>query len=160
MSIIYDALKKTQKEFSLNQKKQISLNTQKNKKTLFPITIGIVAMICLLGATIFVFLPLWPENINKKFMSTISLMSNQERNTNISSRSLYKKSSESIYSNGSKSYMKLTGIIKLGAIRSAVINDKIFYEGDTINGGKILEILPNQVSILKNDTMLTLILER
>ncbi|MDP8265566.1 MAG: hypothetical protein P9M07_01330 [Candidatus Aceula meridiana] len=160
MSIINDALKKTQNVYQAQKKNQTpraqnpgisqppriqkpGLSPEgKTKDTMVLITTIIVAG-GFVGCLIVLSILLWPKDpIDQKALTEKFSLSDQSA---ISSIETVRASSSS--SDPSLRGIKLTGIAIISGEQTALISGKIVKEGDEIKGKKVLRILNNQVKL-------------
>jgi hypothetical protein len=131
MSIIYEALKKTQRKL------KISAGKDKKKKSILKFYIALIflALIgCSFALTILLYNPIIPEKLITK---------NYTESTQ-SQKMIIQKSWLKNYEENSHKFV-LTGIVTMNDEKIALINDKMVKKGDYIEGASVIDILDDRV---------------
>jgi len=158
MSIINDALKKTQNVYQAQKNNQTSTapadaSLENKTKDTMVLTTTIIVAGGFIGCLVVLLILLWPRNpigqkaLKEKFSPT-------EKNTAFSQKIL--PPSTVPPSGQSLKGIKLTGIAFASGEQTALINGKIVKEGDEIEGKRVLRISDNQVKLFENGKVFVL----
>lgn len=131
MSIIHDALKKTQSKLNLPEEEIAK------RKLLLKLYIAFI-VVAIIGAsfalTTLLYSPPLPEKLAKEIEKTTS----REENTNT-------KSNWFTSPQGKRRSFVLNGIVNIDKKRMALINDEVVKKGDYIEGAAVIDILDDKV---------------
>ena len=150
MSIINEALKKTQTKLELANPSRN--NAQKEEKNIVLWVATVLIFIGFLGCTLaFIFL----ISSRNQSIATLPKEENKEYNLEIEKQKLLsfvpKKSKQN-----SPGILVLNGIITMGNEQFALINNEIYKAGDYVEGRRILSISSNKVEIFYKGNTFTL----
>lgn len=148
MSIINDALKKTQKHMG-PQGPQFSPQAggpQKDKDTWLPVMTALIFIAVVLCIVAVIYLIFSSQLSSKKTASPVPA----------ATKIIPNKAPSTFMQMSSDSELVLNGIIASPDGELALINNQIFRAGDYVQGKRILSIAENQVEILDDGEVITL----
>jgi len=155
VSIIYDALQKTQKnraavvgampaekEIPRTVEKVIPLAKYKNIEWIDVLLL--VVILCLLLAVIHASHHKWKKYISQKQYAQVMLLNSQKQALQLEARAGFKKSHV------------LNGVFLSTNEKVALINNKSFHMGDTVDGMKLVSLELNKVKLQNSNSTLVL----
>lgn len=137
MSIINDALKKTQSAWNHQEQSKPQASSADKKDPLMLIFSAIIGT-GFVGCVIILLLLIWPKQSPQTILTQISEPNDIKENEDL----------------------KLNGIINNDQERMALINNRVLRENEEIDGKKILSILDDQVKLYDNGNIIILEIQK